>query len=162
MSEIFVLPDMPKTKKLNVVVLMGGPSAEHEVSLETGRVVLNSLDKNKYAAKPVLIPKNGKWSPRILKNRPDVAFIAMHGAYGEDGTIQGLLDAAGIPYTGSGVLASALAMDKVKSSQLFAHHGLAIPCFLPFTKTDWLKNRAKLISSIIKLFEVQPRTVPGG
>lgn len=161
---------------------MGGPSAEHEVSLETGGVVLDTLDKSKYNALPVTITKNGGWilparaEGLIVKKRnkqskekslvplenknaldklanekaADVVFIAMHGTYGEDGTIQGLLDAAGIPYTGSGVLASALAMDKVRSSKLLAHHRIDVPKFLSFSKTEWFKNGSGIAISVKK------------
>ncbi|MGQ0569282.1 MAG: D-alanine--D-alanine ligase, partial [Armatimonadota bacterium] len=95
--------------RVRVGVLMGGPSAEREVSLATGRCVLAALDPERYEAIPLEVPRSRPWFPPAGL---DVAFIAMHGPYGEDGTIQGLLEFAGIPYTGSGVLASALAMDK--------------------------------------------------
>jgi D-alanine-D-alanine ligase len=73
----------------------------------------------------------------VEQERVDVAFIAMHGPYGEDGTVQGLLELLGLPYTGSGVLASALAMDKLRSRQLFAWHGIPVPTYLSVTSEDW-------------------------
>lgn len=162
------------------MVLMGGPSSEHEVSLATAKNVIAALDPKKYLARPVLIDKAGRWflapsfqtpllfSGRISKSktlvptapqealnessgRPDVVFIAMHGTYGEDGRIQSLLDLAGIPYTGSGVLASALAMDKAKSAQLLVSQGLNIPKFTAFKKTDWNKSKKEILAKIKKL-----------
>lgn len=97
-------------KKIKVAVLMGGKSAEYEISLISGREVIKNLDKRKYKVLPVIIPQNGF---NQLPKGIDVAFIAMHGTFGEDGTIQGVLDMAGIPYTGPGVLASAIGMDKI-------------------------------------------------
>lgn len=120
---------------------MGGPSPEHDVSLKTGEIVLKHLDRKKYEATPVLIPKDAAWT---LPSKTDMAFIAMHGAYGEDGTVQELLDIAGVPYTGSGVLASTLAMDKIKSGKLFADNGLNIPKFLAIDAHDWEHSAARI------------------
>jgi len=148
-------------------VLMGGPMAEHDVSLQTGTVVINALDRDRFRVKPIRITRDGQWlvprgylpsdgEPLPLPPPPepprehnvvelacheglaalcsenaeapvDAVFIAMHGPYGEDGTIQGMLEVLGVPYTGSGVLASALAMHKTKSRRLFEHHGLLVP-----------------------------------
>lgn len=120
-----------ENKKLRVAVLMGGPSAEHDISLKTGAMVLENLDREKYAAKSVQISKTGKWpiSPAKIKKEFDLAFIAMHGEYGEDGTVQKILDRYKIRYTGSGAKASALGMDKAKSSPIFKKAGLRIPSF---------------------------------
>src|SRR3990167_3087724 len=96
--------------KLKVAVLMGGPSFEHEVSLSTGRMILDSLDSERYAATPVLINKEGEWSislNELQRHGTDVVFIALHGEYGEDGTVQSILKSAHVPYTGSDVLSSA-------------------------------------------------------
>ncbi len=125
-------------KKLRVGILMGGPSSEHEVSLSTGRMVLKNLDPKKFKAIPVKIEKSGDWPMPLsrLKEEIDLAFIAMHGEYGEDGQIQSLLETFRIPYTGSDPIASALAMDKRKSSVLLANSGLAIPKFLALKKED--------------------------
>ncbi len=120
--------------KLNLVILMGGMSSEHEVSLSTGQNVSEHLNKKKYNVKPIVISKKGKWVVnekektinKALKGI-DVVFNALHGEYGEDGRVQGLLDCFRVPYTGSGVLASALGMDKVKSYELFKLHGLTVP-----------------------------------
>lgn len=149
--------------KLNVAVLVGGPSVEHEVSLATGRVILNALDKNKYNITLVTLTKEKQWlfphdnnpittgrALEILQSELhiDIVVIAIHGTYGEDGTIQGLLEIAGIPYTGSGVLASALAMDKVRSNDLFTYHHLLIPEYLAITKIQWNSDRDTIISTI--------------
>lgn len=117
---------------------MGGPSSEHEVSLSTGRMVLKNLDFRKFKAVPVEIRKDGSWPMSLseLKENIDLAFIAMHGEYGEDGQIQSLLETFKIPYTGSDPVASALAMDKRKSSVMFANSGLVIPKFLALKKED--------------------------
>lgn len=119
------------------MVLMGGPSSEHEVSLASGKNVIAALDPKKYLARPVIISKNGKL-PALP--RADVAFIAMHGKYGEDGTIQAILEALKIPYTGSGVLASALGMDKPRASAVFKAAGLNVPDFLIISKKGTTKH----------------------
>jgi D-alanine-D-alanine ligase len=144
------------TKKINVVLLIGGPSPEHDISLKSGDVIARSLDTKKYHVTPIVVLKNKTWqlprkktpmnfseAMRTIKYtiRPDVAFIAMHGAYGEDGTVQGLLESAGIPYTGSGILASSLAMDKQKSSALFSYYGMKVPRFIACSYAEWRKNR---------------------
>jgi len=115
-------------KKLRVAVLMGGPSGEREVSLASGREVVRALAGNpNFEVLPIEVGQDGRWIAQISKSQIDVAFIAMHGRGGEDGTIQGLLELLGIPYTGSGVLASALGMDKVRSLSLFRDAGLKVP-----------------------------------
>lgn len=110
---------------------MGGPSAEYDVSLNTGKMILANLDKKKYTAKGIRIGKNGKWPVKIskLKNDFDVALIAMHGEYGEDGTIQKLLEKIRLPYTGSGSRASSLGMDKAVSTRIFEKAGIKAPRF---------------------------------
>lgn len=117
--------------RIRVAVLMGGPSAEHEISLKSGRMVLANLDKKKYWARGVRITKKGKWPiiPTELKKKFDVVFIAMHGEYGEDGQVQTILGKYRIPYTASGVRASQIGMDKIKSSRLFEEAGLSVPEF---------------------------------
>lgn len=123
-------------KKLRVTVLMGGKSPEHEISLLTGKEVARNLDPKKYEVIPVAISKDGRSFSLNNKKHPlsqlsnvncQMFFISIHGPNGEDGTIQGFLELVGIPYTGSGVLASALAMDKISSRKLFTHAGLKVP-----------------------------------
>ena len=101
---------------------MGGPFSEHDVSLESGNNVLESLDQEKYETIPLFISRDGKWDmpPENLRIFADLAFIAMHGKYGEDGTVQDILEQEGIPYTGSGVLPSALGMNKIFTHRIFS------------------------------------------
>lgn len=168
----------PNTKKLNLVVLMGGPSSEHEISLKTGKTIIRNLNPEKYNLKPVTVTKEGTWllpkefsylvptskigspergSPVALPEKTalscisedektDMVFIAMHGEYGEDGKIQGLLEVLGIPYTGSGVLASSLGMNKPASLRIFRDRGLAVPDFLT------LKNGERIAPEAIDGF----------
>ncbi len=110
-----------------VGVLMGGRSAEREVSLRTGAAILAALRRLGHQAAGI---DAGHDLPQALAHhKVGVAFIALHGRGGEDGTVQGLLECLGIPYTGSGVLASALAMDKKQSKLIFRAHGLPTPDF---------------------------------
>ena len=140
--------------RINVV--MGGPSAEYEVSLNSGAQVLANLDRGKYGLRAVVVTKDkqlyyadvvdgvpdiqcfaspespfkGPFHPSDSKEMwdgCDAAFLALHGEFGEDGTVQGYLDALGIPYTGSGVYASAVAMNKITSKFLYALNGLTVP-----------------------------------
>jgi D-alanine-D-alanine ligase len=110
-----------------VTVLMGGRSAEREVSLVSGAEVAKGLREAGYDAVAVDIGSDLGGLMAALEPRPDVVFNALHGRYGEDGCVQGVLDLAGIPYTHSGVLASALAMDKTMAKRLFAAAGIRCP-----------------------------------
>ena len=109
----------------HVAVIMGGPSVEREVSLVSGRAVEKALSELGYNVTP--IDADRTLPARILDCKPDVAFNALHGRLGEDGCVQGLLEVLGIPYTHSGVLASALAMNKPAAKKLFAEAGLTCP-----------------------------------
>lgn len=109
-----------------VAVLYGGMSAEREVSLRTGAQVIEALRKAGYAVLPVEVGEDLRAVISALTPAPDVVFNALHGRFGEDGTIQGVLDYLGIPYTHSGVRASALAMDKAAAKAVFAHAGLPV------------------------------------
>lgn len=108
-----------------VAVLMGGKSAEREVSLKSGAAVLAALQRQKIAAEAVDVGKESL-SP-LLANEYDRCFVILHGRGGEDGTMQGLLELVGLPYTGSGVMASALGMDKWRSKLLWRAAGLPVP-----------------------------------
>lgn len=149
-------------KKRRVAVLMGGTSAERDVSLSTGRQILNALDPTKYAVYALDTASGDKFLPpagldqqlRTMTavdrttaitalpqlpqaapdSRPDVVFIALHGPGGEDGTVQGMLEVLGIPYTGSGVLASALAMDKVMCKRVLTSVGVQMPRDVTLTR----------------------------
>lgn len=114
--------------KLRVAVLMGGKSPEHNVSLVTGKGVVENLDKEKYEVIPVKVPSQGCDLGFLnLSPAPDVFFIAMHGPFGEDGTIQGMLDFLGYKYTGSGVLASAIGMNKIIFKKLIEYAQIPTP-----------------------------------
>jgi D-alanine-D-alanine ligase len=108
-----------------VAVLMGGRSAERPVSLKSGKRVLAALKKKGVDAHAFDPKENGL--DALIKGRFDRAFIALHGRYGEDGTIQGALELLGVPYTGSGVLASALAMDKWRAKLVWQATGIPTP-----------------------------------
>ncbi len=125
-------------EKIRVAVLMGGISPEYDVSLRSGETVLNNLNKDKYDVLPVSIGKDGEWEipPKNLKIFADIAFIAMHGKYGEDGTVQDILDTVRMPYTGSAALPSALGMNKIFSQKLFNMHGLNTPEYMVVSKNE--------------------------
>jgi D-alanine-D-alanine ligase len=109
-------------------VLMGGISREREVSLKTGTAMLKALQEAGYQASGIDVAAD--IVQRLLEARIEVAVIALHGRWGEDGTTQGLLELLRIPYTGSGVLASALAMNKIKAKEIFLYYGLPTPEFI--------------------------------
>jgi len=121
-----------KAKKVGV--LMGGLSAEREVSLKSGAAVHKALLARGYDA--VAIDVGRDLAGRLAEEKVEVAFVCLHGRYGEDGAVQGLLELLGIPYTGSGVLASALAMDKIFAKKIFATNGLTIAPYVVFRKGD--------------------------
>lgn len=170
-------------KKTRVIVLMGGRSSEHEVSILSGTNVVSAIDTKKYEALPVVISKSGNsWklttkealkqlndtlslrgtSKEIIlseqKNIPsadsineksaDVVFIAMHGPFGEDGTIQGMLELTGIPYTGSGVLSSALGMDKVAFRKIMSFEKILIPKYVVYKKGESIKSVFKKLGKL--------------
>jgi D-alanine-D-alanine ligase len=114
-------------KHKTIGVLMGGTSPERDVSLRSGASVLSALQRLGYKAKGVDVGKDA--CEAIRREGIDVAFLVLHGGTGEDGSIQGMLEVMGVPYTGSGVLASALAMDKLASKKMFLYDGLRVPEF---------------------------------
>ena len=115
---------MAKWKGRKVAVLYGGRSSEREISLRTGKACADALAARGHDV--LLLDVDLEVAARLREGRADVAFVALHGRWGEDGSIQGLLESMGVPYTGSGVLASALGMDKVFSKLLFREHGLKV------------------------------------
>lgn len=112
------------TKGRHIAVLMGGWSAEREVSLVSGKAVSKALGELGFSVSEIDVQRD--IAAVLARLKPDVAFNALHGRWGEDGAIQGLLEILNIPYTHSGVLASAVAMDKPVAKHLFA--GVGIPC----------------------------------
>lgn len=130
--------------KIRVAVVMGGPSTEREVSLRTGAAIAQALETRGYDVTTIdLDPKN--FVDQLKESGANVVFNAMHGLYGEDGAMQGALDMLGVPYTGSDVLASALAMDKVMTKRLFQAAGVNTPSCLFFTKKQARKEQVNAI-----------------
>ena len=116
-------------KKLRVGVFAGGPSSEHAISLKSAAHVMQHLDPLRYEATLVEVDTQGRWATPDI----DIAFIAMHGTFAEDGTIQRLLDAQGIPHTGSSAQASAIGMNKMHAREVVAQHGLTNPRYFSIT-----------------------------
>lgn len=128
--------NLSSNKIINVALLVGGPSPEHDISLASGQYIENILKnkKQRYCIKTILINRKGEWyrgnyrkSPKEALKDIDVAINALHGLYGEDGKVQSLLNKLRIPYTGSGAVASAIAMDTIASRKLFSHKGFTVP-----------------------------------
>src|SRR5438270_5321120 len=110
---------MPEAKyrKSKIGVLHGGASPEREISLRTGKAVLAALRSKGYDAHPIDVGPD--LARHLLDQKIEVAFVALHGKLGEDGSVQGLLEVMRIPYTHSGVLASAIAMDKISTKRVY-------------------------------------------
>jgi D-alanine-D-alanine ligase len=175
--------------KMNVGVLFGGRSGEHDISLLSAASVMQAMDPQKYHVVPIGITEDGRWlaggdplkalrekkipgdcSPAVLITDPsapgvllteknasgekdsfqplDLIFPLLHGPYGEDGTVQGLFELAGLPYAGAGVLASAVGMDKEFMKILFQHHGLDVGEYLAFQLWHWEEEEEALIREI--------------
>ena len=165
-----------------VMVVFGGRSGEHEVSLASARAIMKAL-RERHEVVPVGITRSGCWIssgdpmreleskvreisvsadnpatstpapvseklPAATLGSVDVVFPVLHGPYGEDGTIQGMLELAGIPYVGSGVLGSAAGMDKPTMKKIFAHHGLPQVEWVSLTRKQWEKDREKWVREI--------------
>lgn len=188
------------SKKVNVGVIFGGKSAEHEVSLMSATSIIKAIDKEKYNVVPIGITKEGCWmiyngpieeiesghwegiSNKLLRDKPkenafsiipigkkgsdipsmippglankiDVVFPVLHGPYGEDGTIQGLLEIADIPYVGAGVLSSSLCMDKIYAKKLFELEGLNVVEYFVVLRSKLSKHMDDYISIIEKQFQ---------
>lgn len=126
--------------KLRVAVVYGGRSGEHEVSVRSARAVMDALDPARYERIEYFIDKYGKWSPRPILPEPgahpeiDVVFPVLHGTFGEDGTVQGLLELAGLPYVGAGVLASSVSMDKDMMKRVCMERMLPVVDYVTVTR----------------------------
>jgi D-alanine-D-alanine ligase len=122
--------------KLRVAVIYGGRTGEHDVSVRSAKAIMNGMDLNKYEIIEYFIDRDGKWSPRPIVPEPgahpdiDVVFPVLHGTFGEDGTMQGLLELAGLPYVGAGVMASAVSMDKEMMKRVCRERMLPIVDYL--------------------------------
>lgn len=170
-------------KKTKIIVIFGGKSGEHEVSIKSARSIIAAIDKNKYEVIPLAIAKNGTWlkgpaAQKVLSSGekvetgqavatgqwlikggatepalPAVVFPVLHGPYGEDGTIQGMMEMLNVPYVGAGVLGSALGMDKVVQKQLFLFHGLPVAPFTWFLKDEWLHAQKDTLAKVKQYFK---------
>ena len=168
-----------KPRKKKIALLFGGRSAEHEVSLISARAIYRNISKRKYEVISLCINKKGEWkkvdspllSPRELgkgpsfsflpwqaafpkKLRADIYFPVLHGPYGEDGTIQGLLEMADVPYAGAGVLASAAGMDKAVMKTLFAAKKLPQVKHRTIVDSEYKINKSAVLSLIQKEFSL--------
>ncbi|MBV6716345.1 D-alanine--D-alanine ligase [Paenibacillus chitinolyticus] len=112
---------------MKIGVIMGGISSEREVSLQTGQEMIRHLDRSRYEVVPIVIDQRADLIAQAQQAGIDLALLALHGQYGEDGTVQGVLETLGIPYTGSGVLASSLCMNKQLSKRLLKTVGVHTP-----------------------------------
>ncbi len=118
--------------RTRVAVIYGGRSGEHEISVRSAESILKAMDRAKYEIAEYFISKEGKWRPGPILPEPgahpeiDVVFPVLHGTFGEDGTVQGLLELADLPYVGAGVLASSLAMDKEMMKRVCHERGLPV------------------------------------
>ncbi|HEX6511007.1 MAG TPA: D-alanine--D-alanine ligase family protein [Chloroflexota bacterium] len=160
-------------ERLRVAVLFGGRSGEHEVSLTSAANVMAALEGAGCEVLPIGIDRAGRWLPspeahallsegrqfdglppgqalaRVAERSPlDVVFPVLHGPYGEDGSLQGLLEMAGLPYVGCGVLASALAMDKVMSKRVFREQGLPVGDYTWLRMTDWSDDARREVERV--------------
>lgn len=132
-----------------VLVLMGGTSEEREVSLKSGNNVYKALKQKGFEAD--IIDLNRDNLNQIADIAPDVVFIALHGKNGEDGTVQGYLDLLGIPYTGSGVAASAICMNKILTKKLLSYEGLPTPDYIIMRKKTF-DQAAFVVRSLVQKF----------
>lgn len=159
--------------KSKLCLLYGGKSAEHEVSLQTAKAVIEALNTDKYEVYPIFITKTGQWIkgpeltepvadvdalqfekngeeivPQSLGNQYDVVFPLLHGPNGEDGTVQGLLEVLNLPYVGNGVLASSAGMDKVIMKNLFAQEGLSQVNYVSYVRSEWESGRSQAYEEV--------------
>jgi D-alanine-D-alanine ligase len=125
-------------KKEKITVLMGGMSAEREVSLDSGKACAKAL--NELGFDVTSLDAKDDFIEKLIKNRPDKVFNALHGKFGEDGSIQGLLEHLKIPYTHSGILSSAVAMDKLTSKKIFKDAKINTPKYLVVKNLEDFKN----------------------
>lgn len=147
---------------IRVGVLRGGPSHEYDVSIKSGGTVLKHLSKDKYHAHDIFIDRDGVWhmsglpvDPHDALSRLDVVVNALHGAYGEDGKVQHLLDRQGIPYTGSGALASAIGMNKALSKKEYEKRGLRTPRHVLVRREDVL-TKGDFEEKLLHIFRSLP------
>lgn len=161
-------------RKTSVLVLAGGKSDEHEVSINSARSVLQALPKDRFDVTSVVISREGRWLPAVDSLRAlehgsaasggdlvlhqahaaeefDVVFPILHGPYGEDGTVQGMLKLAGIPCVGSSVLGSALCMDKVMAKAVLASHGIPQVAYQLVTRAEFMSRPKDALARLASL-----------
>lgn len=129
-----------------VVVLAGGRSAEREVSRRSGRAVAAALRARGYEVAEV--DPGADLAEKLKEEAPEIVFIALHGKFGEDGSVQGFLEVMGIPYTGSGILASALAMDKIATKRLLQGQGVPTAAFTVVVQDEWQQDQNQVLAGI--------------
>ncbi|MBQ0086232.1 MAG: D-alanine--D-alanine ligase [Bacteroidales bacterium] len=122
-------------KNLKILVVCGGISTEREVSLRSGKAIYDALLRKGYLNSE-LFDLNRNNIARILESKPDIVFLGLHGKGGEDGSIQGMLELAGIPYTGPGIATSAVCMDKILTKRVLANAGLPTASFVVYRKDE--------------------------
>jgi D-alanine-D-alanine ligase len=131
-------------KKKKIAVMMGGLSREREISLKTGKAILRALTEKGYPAISIDVGPN--IADVLMKEKIECAFLALHGRFGEDGTVQGMLELMRIPYTGSGVLASALALHKIMAKKVFLCENIPTPPFEVLGRIEVGKNSLRTSS----------------
>jgi len=162
--------EQPRQDKPRVCVLFGGRSGEHEVSIRSAISVTSALDHDAYDVVTVGITKEGEWAPDAAPvdfhdawpgacdltaalgflRDCDIVFPVLHGPYGEDGTVQGLLEMLDLPYVGAGVLGSALGMDKAVAKQLFARHGLPVVPHVEMLRSEWAADPHGTVEALVE------------
>ncbi|APC08297.1 D-alanine--D-alanine ligase [Neomoorella thermoacetica] len=133
---------------MKIAVLMGGPSSEREISLKSGSAVAAALSGLGHQV--ITIDLNREVVARLKNFAPDVVFNALHGKPGEDGSVQGLLEVLGLPYTGSRVLASAITMDKIMTKRVLLQAGIPTPKFLAWTGAEYATGKKEIKATILK------------
>lgn len=137
-----------ENKIIKILVICGGFSTEREISLRSGKAIYEALIRKGYSNTELFDLRRDNIA-KILTKKPDIAFLGLHGRGGEDGSIQGFLELAGIPYTGPGVAASAVCMDKILTKRVLKDAGLPTAKFEVWRKEE-CKNVAKIIDSLIE------------
>lgn len=155
-----------------VGVLRGGTSSEYELSLKTGAVMLNALPEDRYDTRDIFIDKSGLWHARGIPtdasralNQVDVVLNALHGGVGEDGSVQRILERAGVPFTGSRALASAMSLNKIRAREIMQEVGVRMPRGIAFSLDNHLST-ADMAHAVFSQFAppyvVKPPTEGGG
>lgn len=144
-----------------IAVLMGGRSLEREVSLKSGHRVCEALEAKRYDF--ISFDIDEQLVDNLIGARPDVVYIALHGKYGEDGTVQGLLELLGIPYTGPGVYANIVSFDKVLAKEIFTRHKIPTPAWLTLSAASFKEmGAASALDKVIELLGLPLVVKPAG